>query len=220
MSVCREAYRDYPMLEDVTDPPSSAKTVTGDLKPGYGCDGLLDRDTDYMCTVGGIVLHELIHWSALFVKTPGWNQFITPGAPGERWITDYKAMSPFDVPATGYKPYNAHMLNFKSMLYPNKFPPRVSVNNADSYHVYAASKYFQFRCGKQFRDPQTPLDGGRRADDVMWVAAADASWEAMIQQFPPSRKEAKQNSTLDDSRVRLTAIVEQQSVPSWAAANM
>lgn len=34
---------------------------TGVVELGYGCDGFLDHDNDYMMSISGIILHQLIH---------------------------------------------------------------------------------------------------------------------------------------------------------------
>lgn len=130
----------YPSLDDILNPPDEWRG-----KPGFGCDGLLDRDTNLMLPAGGVILHEMMHWFGLFeYNVPDWDTVIALDAGGYHQVSDYEG-PPGGVPEEGYGPYDAPLLK---NLPQSPFSP--TVNNADNYVYYAVSKYWSIKCNKQF----------------------------------------------------------------------
>ncbi|ETI26011.1 hypothetical protein G647_02788 [Cladophialophora carrionii CBS 160.54] len=118
----------YPTLDEILNPRPWAYDEQGRLREGYTCDGMLDRDTDYMLPAGGWLLHELIHWGELYKDAvPEWGQFVPPASR----ISDFD--SPGATPSYGYGPNNARLLKERAVSHPNENGPHPTVNNADSY---------------------------------------------------------------------------------------
>ncbi len=131
---------EYPLISEILAPPASANDEQGHLLPGYGCANLLDRDTEFLQTIGGYFLHELIHWSYLFDDIrPEWELLIVP-VPGHEedvyLISDYEPPTvnpPVDSPPDGYGPYRTALIKQNGVTHPderNSFP---GLNNADNY---------------------------------------------------------------------------------------
>lgn len=127
MAACELSFA-YPYLGQIENPPAWTRDPrTGIAQPGYGCGGLLDHDNDYMMSISGIILHELIHWSFLLRDIPNFNDYTTEAPGGQKKIPDWDGPFPED----GYGPYNAFLIN---NLTANQARALFhSLNNADSY---------------------------------------------------------------------------------------
>ncbi|KEF51903.1 uncharacterized protein A1O9_11892, partial [Exophiala aquamarina CBS 119918] len=137
VSLCPELFT-YPSLDTIEDPPPALRDPPPASTPfiGFTCDRLGDHDTDWMTSPGGVLLHELMHWAYLFRNVPNFDLWIPDG-----WIADYRG----DNPKTGYGPFYAEQLLFFSTKWnPAKFRQNEVLQNADSYAVYAHSKYWTF----------------------------------------------------------------------------
>lgn len=63
MAFCPPSFEFYYSLADIENPPAWALTAEGGApEAGFGCDGILGRDTSYMLSPGSVILHELMHW--------------------------------------------------------------------------------------------------------------------------------------------------------------
>ncbi|EXJ70606.1 uncharacterized protein A1O5_06676 [Cladophialophora psammophila CBS 110553] len=148
-----DPYFGWPSIEDIADPPQTpwARDNQGRPLPGYSCDNLGDYDSDWMKTTGSTILHEFIHWSWFFVYVPNWYIFIRGGT-----IDDYRGPNP----KHGYGPYRARQIKdiYGSLTQP--YPE--TLNNDDNYVYYALSKYWSWRCGKQFGATPSSRDARRR----------------------------------------------------------
>ena len=134
ISFCEDAWQ-YPSLDQIYNPVDANKG-----KPGWGCDGLGDHDSEFMTTLGGLLLHELMHWTWLLYNFPNFDDLIGQGAIGLPQIGDF----PGPEPADGYGSLHAKQLK--------------SVENADNYRCYAESKYWQYRCGRPFKESMDAAD--------------------------------------------------------------
>ncbi|OAG44434.1 hypothetical protein AYO21_01430 [Fonsecaea monophora] len=137
MSLCDYAFS-HPSLADIENPPAWARDPTGAPEPG------------------GIMLHELFHWTYLFEDIPQFEHFIALDEELIRVIDDWKG--PF--PPDGYGPFHAMLVNTLPMQPLVAFP---STNNADNYVYYALSKWWSFKCQRAF-GPAVDEDDGYRRD--------------------------------------------------------
>jgi hypothetical protein len=146
----------YPSRSQIENPPSSARDAHGNPLPGYTCDGLGDRDSNYMDTLGTIILHELIHWTWLFESVPDLSTKIKI-TNGVHQINDFG--SPGSTPMNGYGPFFSKMI--KDMLEWNK-PPYYhefeTLNNVDNYVSFANTKFWSWRCNRSFGPATSALD--------------------------------------------------------------
>ncbi|KAH0829527.1 hypothetical protein FOPE_10537 [Fonsecaea pedrosoi] len=145
-------------IRDTISPPAWGRVggvATGEPLPGFGCDGLGDRDTAYMKVIGSTVLHELLHWPWMFLSVPDYTTLVPDH---DHRITDYTG--PWVEGA--YGPYNAMRIN---QLPPD---PRTgmsqSIQNADNYVSYALSRFWSFRCDKTFGPALSADDNYNVAD--------------------------------------------------------
>ncbi|KIW33162.1 uncharacterized protein PV07_00033 [Cladophialophora immunda] len=156
ISVCDYAFN-FPSLADIENPPSWARDpTTGAPEPGFGCDGLLDHDNDYMLSLSGIMLHEIFHWPYLLRDIPGYDTYISLYQDDQLAIQDWDGPFPTD----GYGPYHAMQINNLQPQQSSSGWP--SLNNADSYLYYALSKWWQFKCRRTFGPAVDEDDGHRR----------------------------------------------------------
>ncbi|KIW65489.1 hypothetical protein PV04_07746 [Phialophora macrospora] len=163
----------YPTLDEILRPRAWAYDEQGRLREGYTCDGLLDRDSEYMLSPGGWLLHELIHWEVLFEDdVPEWDQFLALGGRNFR-IRDFGF--PGSNPATGYGAYHARILKERAISDPTEVGVYPTFNNADSYMWYAISKYWSWRCGRPFRGAQSTDDEFHRTWQGVGYNGADIS---------------------------------------------
>ena len=162
----------YPLISEVLAPPASANDAQGNLLPGYGCNNLLDRDTEYMreyfrqpvsghpdfhCppffrysssrltiaeTIGGYFLHELIHWSYLFDDIRPEWELLIVPAPGHE--DDVYLISDYEPPAVNP---------------PAGSPP-------DGYGPYRTALLKQN--GVMNPDERNPFPALNNADNYMW----------------------------------------------------
>ncbi|KAH0846183.1 hypothetical protein FOPE_12510 [Fonsecaea pedrosoi] len=147
--MCDEAF-EYPSPEEVANPPSSVKAPEGNPEPGYTCDGLGDDDSDWMTSPGGILLHELLHWTFLLDDITGFSDIIDENDDEFPQIVDFWGPDPPD----GYGPFHAMQLRSQGAY--------VAIQNADTYRCYAQSKYWTWKCGKSFGRAQSDEDNTRR----------------------------------------------------------
>lgn len=161
--VCEPAMR-YPSRRQIENPPSSARDSHGNPFPGYTCDGLGDRDTSYMDTLGSTILHEMIHWKWLFDSVPDLSTKIKVSN-GVHQINDFS--SPGSTPVNGYGAFFSKMI--KDLLEGNK-PPYYhefeTLNNADNYVSFANSKFWSWRCNRGFGPATSVSDSYRRFPDI------------------------------------------------------
>ncbi|KAJ9610530.1 hypothetical protein H2200_005307 [Cladophialophora chaetospira] len=136
--ICPKAFRQYPDLSEILNPPAWARDARGHPLEGYGCDGLGD--------------HEFLN------DIPRYDDLINMHGT-MRAITDYTGP---EAPPEGYGPFYARVLQELSTLYPEKYAPHEAVNNADSFVVYAMSKFFSWRCGRVFGKPTSAQDNWNR----------------------------------------------------------
>ncbi|KAK5185903.1 hypothetical protein LTR44_001952 [Exophiala sp. CCFEE 6388] len=147
ISMCTPVW-DYPSLSNILNPPAGWENEIG-----FGCNNLLDRDSDLMTPAGGVLLHELLHWGFLFEnEVPNFETVIPLTSGGDHHIRDYLG-PPGGIPDTGYGPYNAPLLK---NLPPG--PYSVTTNNVDNYVYFALSKYWSIQCTKWFAQSTTPSD--------------------------------------------------------------
>lgn len=88
ISICDLTW-EFPTLKEVFSPPASGRNAQGNPLPGYTCEGLGDRDTDWMSCPGGMLLHELMHWTALLEDVPGYSDLIDENSDGFPQIVDF-----------------------------------------------------------------------------------------------------------------------------------
>lgn len=138
ISLCEGVWQ-YPSLEQIYDPVDARKG-----KPGWGCDGLGDHDSELMTSIGSLLLHEFMHWTGLLENVPNFDDLIEEGEIGFPQIGDFPGPDPPD----GYGPLHAKQLK--------------SVENADNYRCYAESKYWQYRCGRPFKESMDLADDQAR----------------------------------------------------------
>lgn len=147
-SLCEEAF-DFPFLWDIellaTDP-------SGHMIPGHTCSGLGERDSDYMESPGGILLHELMHWTYLLETIDRFSELIKPDEGGFHQIRDYS--SPTGVPPNGLGAFHAMQLKDHG--------PYAGIQNADNFKWYALSKYWSWRCGRAFGPALSDADVYKR----------------------------------------------------------
>ncbi|OAG34403.1 hypothetical protein AYO21_11428 [Fonsecaea monophora] len=155
--ICDDIF-DWPSIEDIANPPQTswARDSHGQPRPGYSCAGLGDFDSDWMKTVGSTILHEYIHWGYLFIHVPGWYEFIRVNDQGWRAIDDYSGPNP----PNGYGPYRAKQIKDTYGAWDQAFP--ATVNNVDNYVYYALSKYWSWRCDRQFGPAPSDQDAHQR----------------------------------------------------------
>ncbi|KIW77844.1 hypothetical protein Z517_07677 [Fonsecaea pedrosoi CBS 271.37] len=155
--ICEDIF-DWPSIEDIANPPQTswARDSHGQPRPGYSCAGLGDFDSDWMKTVGSTILHEYIHWGYLFIHVPGWYEFIRVNDQGWRAIDDYSGPNP----PNGYGPYRAKQIKDIYGAWDQAFP--ATVNNVDNYVYYALSKYWSWRCDRQFGPTPSDRDAHQR----------------------------------------------------------
>ena len=138
VSLCDDIWQ-YPSLEEILDPLNLKKG-----SPGWGCDGLGDHDSELMTSLGGVLLHEMMHWSGLLEDVPNFDDLIEEGEIGFPQIGDFQGPSPPD----GYGSFHAKQIK--------------SVENADNYRCYAESKYWQWKCGRVFKESMDVADDQAR----------------------------------------------------------
>lgn len=147
-SICEESF-DFPFLWDIeliaTDP-------SGHVLPGHTCAGLGDRDSDFMDSPGGIILHELTHWSYLLETVPGFSELIEGDEGGFHQIKDYS--NPGGTPPNGLGAF--HAMQLKDVR------PYAAIQNADNFKWYALSKYWAWRCGRVFGPSLSDADVYKR----------------------------------------------------------
>ncbi|KIX97028.1 uncharacterized protein Z520_07142 [Fonsecaea multimorphosa CBS 102226] len=155
--ICDDAF-DWPSIEEIANPPQTswARDNQGRPLPGYSCDGLGDFDSDWMKTMGSIILHEYMHWGFLYIQVPNWYYYIKTTSMGFRAIEDYTG--PF--PPNGYGAYHAKTIKDIYGSWDQAWPQ--TLNNADNYVYYALSKYWSWRCGKQFGPAPSEHDAHQR----------------------------------------------------------
>ncbi|KAJ9605233.1 hypothetical protein H2200_010623 [Cladophialophora chaetospira] len=147
VSICPHTLQTFYSLHDIMYPPEWALDENGNPEEGFGCDGLLGRDTDYMLSPGGMLLHEFMHWPYLFQDIPDYSTLIRKYPKrGFSMISDYKGRTASD-PEDGYGPFYA-------MALPKKISSSTgrskAIQNADNYVWYALTKFWTFRCSRRF----------------------------------------------------------------------
>ncbi|KIW76207.1 hypothetical protein Z517_10953 [Fonsecaea pedrosoi CBS 271.37] len=150
VSMCDEAF-EYPSPEETANPPSSVKAPESNPEPGYTCDGLGDDDSDWMTSPGGILLHELLHWTFLLDDITGFSDIIDENDDEFPQIVDLWGPDPPD----GYGPFHVMQLRTQGAY--------IAIQNADTYRCYAQSKYWTWKCGKSFGRAQSDEDNTRGA---------------------------------------------------------
>lgn len=95
VSLCDDTFR-FPTLGEIENPAASGRDGQGNPLPGYTCDGLGDHDTDLMSTPGGILLHELMHWTYLLEDIPNYEYVIDENDDGFPQIVDFSGPDPSD----------------------------------------------------------------------------------------------------------------------------
>lgn len=95
MSLCQSLFQ-FPTLDEIENPPDSARDAQGNPLPGYTCDGLGDHDTDLMSSPGGTLLHELMHWTFLLEDIPYFAFVIDPNDHNFPQISDFDGPVPED----------------------------------------------------------------------------------------------------------------------------
>ncbi|EXJ65256.1 hypothetical protein A1O7_01597 [Cladophialophora yegresii CBS 114405] len=157
MSLCPQTFETFYSLRDIEQPPAWALDENGNPEEGFSCSNMLDRDTDYMLSPGAILLHELIHWPYLLQDIPGYSTLIRQ-YPRNDWSTiwDFTGPSPTD----GYGPFNA--MAVRNLPVSPATGTSQAIQNADNFVWYAVSKYWSWRCGRQFKRSASPEDGELR----------------------------------------------------------
>ncbi|KAJ9608959.1 hypothetical protein H2200_006730 [Cladophialophora chaetospira] len=147
--LCDHGFR-WPSIEEIANPPQTAwaRDSQGHPLPGYSCDNLGTFDSDWMKTMGAVILHEYLHWGFYFTNVPGWHLKIAPDPAqgGKRDIEDYAGQ--LGPPAVGSGPYNAKLINDNYGNTGQPFAP--TLNNVENYVWFAVSKYWSWRCGRDF----------------------------------------------------------------------
>ena len=113
----------------------------GAFLPGFGCSGMLDRDTGYMEVIGSTVLHEIFHWPRAFKDVPGYAKFIKPNGFNGPQIVDYTVTPWLTDP---YGPWNAMRLNQLPLPADPVTGKSQSIQNVENYVWYALSKYWSW----------------------------------------------------------------------------
>ncbi|KAI1623127.1 hypothetical protein EDD37DRAFT_682610 [Exophiala viscosa] len=149
VSLCDPTFG-FPTLVEIEDPSADHRDADGDPLLGYTCDGLGDHDTDWMQTPGGVLLHELMHWTYLLEDIPNYEDLIDENEDGFPQIADFAGPNPGD----GYGPYNTMRLR--------QVKAAETIQNADSYVWYAQSKYWSWKCGRTFGPSVDPSDDEKR----------------------------------------------------------
>ncbi|KAJ9610531.1 hypothetical protein H2200_005308 [Cladophialophora chaetospira] len=166
----------YPTISEIIYPPPNLQyDAQGNQRPGWGCDGLLERDTELMLSPGAWLLHELSHWTFFLQDIPDYNRFIQPipNSNGLLCIVDYRGTTPI----TGYGAYNTQLLKKRVVSNPSDFGPYPTLNNADSYLWYAESKFWTWVCQKNFREAQDPSDDFLRFNSGGVTLAANPNFK-------------------------------------------
>ena len=159
ISVCDVCLK-YPTIGDITHGTWPNGTPKG---PGYGCNGLLNRETEFMLSCGATLLHEIVHWSALFHGIPTYNQLIPfDHASGFRTIDDFEGPDP--VNGAGF--YNAKRL---------KDLGHNPLNNADNYLMFVVSSYWRWQCRMEFGPALSIRDDSVRWDQIHGIGSTSSS---------------------------------------------
>ena len=144
INVCDTAFR-FPQLSAIEQ--NVPATWTADP----GCAGLGDEDTGWMTSLGGHLLHEFTHWEYLTKDIPGFEDVVekTPDKiigdyKYELWREEVEDEDFSEDPSTGYGPFKARELNFVTET------KNLGQRNADNYRWYAQSKYWSFKCERDF----------------------------------------------------------------------
>lgn len=95
ISLCDDTFL-FPTLDQIENPPSDKKDAQGNPLPGFTCDGLGDHDTDWMTSPGGIMLHEMMHWTYLLEDIPNYDDIIDGNDDGFPQIADFGGPDPPD----------------------------------------------------------------------------------------------------------------------------
>ncbi|KIW87243.1 uncharacterized protein Z519_12146 [Cladophialophora bantiana CBS 173.52] len=141
-------------LATTENPPDWARKGPGqDFTSGWSCDGLGDRDTGDMRTIGSSLLHEMLHasslalrqWPELFKSNSVYSQVIDGGGQFGPQIADYKLAGSFPDP---YGPFNAAKL--AKFAKNSRTGYSQAIQNADNYVWYANSKYWSWKCKRPF----------------------------------------------------------------------
>ncbi len=154
----------YPTIDEIRKAgPVWKYDDQGKPKPGWSCDGLLDRDTEFMLTrkylpgarsshpnipstngqtAGAWLLHELIHWRGLLEDIPDFFSFIFLSQTAEYLVSDFTGPQP----PNGYGTWNSQLLKKRAVSNPDDFKSRPwpTLNNADNYVWYAVSVTFKY----------------------------------------------------------------------------
>ncbi|KAI1624893.1 hypothetical protein EDD37DRAFT_649226 [Exophiala viscosa] len=180
ISMCTPVW-DYPSLQNILNPPAGWEN---DL--GFGCDNLLDHDSDLMTPAGGVLLHELLHWGFLFEnEVPNFETVIPLTSGGDHHIRDYEG-PPGGIPPDGYGPYSAPLLkNLPRGTY------SVTTNNVDNYLYFALSKYWYIQCTKYFAQSTSSSD--RFLRNTAWnryrqPAPSQPPSQSQTQSQPPPKR--------------------------------
>lgn len=175
MSIC-DMCLEYPTVGEISRRRWPNGTERG---PGFGCDGLLNRETEFMHSCGATVLHELIHWSALLQGIPAYNQLIPfDHALGFRSIDDFTGVDP---------PNGVGFFNSKRLKDLGNNP----LHNADNYATFAVSSFWRWRCRRQFGPALSTTD-----DDARWDQLHDDS--SSISSGTPKRVLHKKGIPVND----------------------
>ncbi len=116
-------------------------------------------------------MHELMHYPELLNDIPRYNDLVEQEGTMLRAITDYTGDEP---PEDAYGAFNAQMLQELSTLHPDKYQPHEAVNNADNYVAYALSKFFSWRCAREFGKATSKDDNYNRVPPPRPAAPAPA----------------------------------------------
>jgi hypothetical protein len=172
LSICNGAWR-YPALDDIFEPPASWRG-----KPGFECNGLGPRESNFELPLGGVILHEMLHWPYLFQNdVPDWSTKVPtlPQYPTVRQIPDYKDYT--GNPPDGYGPYYAPQLKtVPKGMWGGQYP--ITTNNADSFVYFATTKYWSLKCNRNFAPPVDEDDAEQRDDswnEFLPAASSSAS---------------------------------------------
>ena len=130
---------------------------------GPGRSRLGTFDNGYMTSMGSLLLHELMHWKYLLKGVDDYVD-VTKGDE-EGIISDYDRddrpeddLKYEEQPLDGNGPYNCFELAL------NKHND--AVMNADNYRWYATTKWWSYRCQKNFDRGRD--DDGKTGDKVRW----------------------------------------------------
>lgn len=137
---------DDPPLQQYTFTSICTRALDAPLLSEVSCDDLGNVDSDEMNTLGGTILHELLHVPAFISRLPHHEKLLHWGNSQDKTsISDYE--QPDDVtspPDDGYGPTGAEDLRMFQGRY-------VCRSNADNYVFYALSRYWSKKCGKAFK---------------------------------------------------------------------